>query len=176
MQNFDYIWFEKINQWAGVWSQLDQIAIFFAKYLGYILVVSLVLFLFQNRKYWSMLVLALTSALVARWGMVELIRFIWPRSRPFVENKVNLLLERVDQYAFPSGHAAFFFALSTIIFLYNKKAGLGFFLASFLICIFRVFSGVHWPSDILAGATVGIFSGLVVTELFKRWKKLKFNF
>jgi undecaprenyl-diphosphatase len=79
--------------------------------------------------------------------------------------------------SFPSGHAAFFFALSTVLLLYNKKfyprpkfwwgAGLFFFLASFLISIARVFVGIHWPSDILAGAAIGIFSGWLII-LFSR--------
>jgi len=99
--------------------------------------------------------------------IVELIRWIWQRPRPFVQNNVNLLLTH-NASAFPSGHAAFFFAVSTIVYFYNKKAGILFFIASFLICLARVFSGIHWPLDILAGAIVGVLSGWVVHKILKK--------
>ena len=111
---------------------------------------------------------ALVSAAFARVVIVALIRWIWPRPRPFIENNVNLLLTH-NSSAFPSGHAAFFFALSTVIYFYNKKFGILFFLASFLICISRVFVGIHWPLDILAGAVVGIFSGWLIHKIAKKF-------
>ena len=81
---------------------------------------------------------------------------------------VNLILNKIDQPAFPSGHAAFFFALSTVVYFYNKKAGIGFFVASFLISISRVFGGVHWPTDILAGVLVGIFSAWFILKILRK--------
>ena len=165
----DYLIFQQINSFAGKNICLDALGAFFAEYLGYVLVVVLVLFLIKNsKKYWGMLVRGFGAAILARFGITELIRFFWEKPRPFVENHVHLLIDKVDQASFPSGHAAFFFALSTIIYFYNKKAGLLFFLASFLISISRVFSGVHWPSDILVGALVGIFSGWLVMKIFKK--------
>ena len=63
-------------------------------------------------------------------------------------------------------------------FLDNKKAGIFFFLASFLIGLARVFSGIHWPSDILVGALVGILSAYLLRKsdflLTRILKKLAF--
>lgn len=168
MMDLDFFLFRTINSFAGRWFWLDLIGIFFADYFGYFLVVAVFIFLLINkRKYLTMTILALTSAIFARFGIVELVRFFWPRPRPFVENNVKLLIDKVNQSAFPSSHAAFYFALAISIFLYNKKAGLLFFLGGFLISFFRVFVGVHWPSDILAGFLVGIFLGSVIF-LFSR--------
>ena len=110
---------------------------------------------------------AILAGIVSRLFFTELIRWILPKSRPFIENDVNLLLIRDATSSFPSGHAAFYFALATVIYFYNKKAGLLFFLASFLIVLSRVFVGIHWPLDILAGALVGIFSGWLVIKWVK---------
>ena len=84
---------------------------------------------------------------------------------------MNLLLSHEATSSFPSGHAAFYFALSTIIYFYNKKAGLLFLFASFLISISRVFVGIHWPFDIFAGAIVGIFSGWIILKISKKFIK-----
>lgn len=163
----DLYLFQQINQFAGKWLWLDTLGIYFAEYFEYVVVFCLVLFLvIKFRKYWKMVFQAVISALLARFIVVEFIRWLWPRSRPFVENNVNLLLTH-NEASFPSGHAAFFFALSFIIFLHNKKIGTLFFIASFLICLARVFTGIHWPTDILAGAIVGILSAWLLHKIFR---------
>ena len=161
----DYFIFQQINSLAGKFVCLDSLVIFFAEYLQYLLA-GLVILLFWKK--WRAIFLVFTSAILARFGLVELIRFFWLRPRPFVENEVNLLLEH-NEASFPSGPAALFFAISVVVYHYNKKAGIGFFIASFLIAISRVFCGIHWPSDILAGAIIGIFSGWLVLKLFRRF-------
>jgi len=163
--------FNLINQFALKWFWLDVLAIFLAEYFGYILLFSLLLFLAHRfRKYFKMIIEAIISAILARFVIVELIRWIWQRPRPFVENNVNLLLTH-NSSAFPSGHAAFFFAVSTIVYIYNKKAGIIFFISSFLICLARVFAGIHWPADILAGMAVGVLSAWLVHKITKKCLK-----
>ena len=161
----NYFLFQKINGLAGQWAYADAAGIFFAKYLGYVLIGLVFLLFFRKRE---VILSALLAAIVARLGMVELIRWLWERPRPFIENNVNLLLSHGIEPSFPSGHAAFYFALSTIVYFHNKKAGILFFVASFLIAVSRVFVGVHWPSDVLAGALIGIFSGWLVVKISKK--------
>jgi len=165
----NYFLFQQLNQLAGKFQWLDNLGIFFAEYFGYLLILLvLIIPLFYKRPGWKIALQSFLAAILARFGIVELIRWIWPEPRPFIENNVNLILTHNNTAAFPSGHAAFFFSLSTVIYFYNKKAGIGFFIASFLISISRVFCGVHWPSDILAGALVGIFSGWLIMKIFKK--------
>lgn len=172
MLNIDFYIFQCVNNWAGRYLWLDGLAIFLAEYLGYLLMVSIFFFLLKNRKkYQPMVVQGFSAAIFSRFVITEIIRWLWPRPRPFVENHVNLLLE-TNQAAFPSGHAAFFFALSAVVYFYNKKAGSLFFAASVLICLARVFCGIHWPSDILAGAFLGVFCGWLFTKILK-FKKQK---
>lgn len=155
-----------INNLAGQFPWLDAAGVFFAKYLSFFLIASVFLIFWRKR---FLIFQSFSAAILARFGIVELIRFLWERPRPFVENHVHLLLDKVNQAAFPSGHAAFFFALSSIIFLYNKKTGSFFFLASFLICLARVFCGIHWPLDILAGMLIGIFSAWLIRKTFRKF-------
>jgi len=169
----DFFIFQQINKLAGRWVILDALGIFFAKYLGYFLISFLFLFLIKNfKKYWPMVIQGFSAAILARLGFTELIRFLWPRPRPFVENHINSLLTHPASSSFPSGHAAFFFGLSTIVYFYNKKAGYLFFFASFLISISRVFVGIHWPSDILAGAAIGLFSGWLTILFFRKFSSV----
>lgn len=164
--NLDVLIFQQINSWAGENVCLDSLGIFFAEYLIYILVgVALLLF----RKNLKRAVFAGLAAVLAKFGIVELIRIFWSRTRPFIENNVNLLIEKASDPSFPSGHASASFALSYVVYYYNKKAGIFFFVASFLIAITRVFVGVHWPLDIVGGAVVGVFSGWLVIKISQKF-------
>lgn len=164
--------FNWVNNLAGKYLSLDTLAIFFAQYFEYILIFFLFLFLIKNfKKYWPMVVQSFSAAFFSRLVIVNIIRWLWPRPRPFIENDVILLLDTTKSASFPSGHAAFYFAIAAIVYFYNKKAGILFFLASFLISISRVFTGIHWPSDIIAGAFVGIFSGWLINYLFREFFK-----
>ncbi len=84
-----------------------------------------------------------------------------------VENFIPLISQSSKEASFPSGHATFYFALATIVYFYNKKVGIWFFIVSFFIAVARVFVGVHWPSDILAGALLGILMGYILNWLFR---------
>ena len=162
--------FHFLNQWAGQWLCLDALAVFLAKYLGYFLVCLLLAwlswdFLFRKERYLKtikVISLSLGAAVFSRLIIVEIIRWLYFRPRPFVALQVHQLLEHSASSSFPSGHAAFFFALSAVIYLHNKKTGWAFFAASFLIVLARVFVGIHYPLDILAGALTGIFFGWLI--------------
>jgi undecaprenyl-diphosphatase len=169
----DTYFFNLINGQAFKCFYLDIAGIVFAKYFEYFLLFCLALFLIFNfKKYWKIISGALFGAVLSRFVIVEFIRWLWHRPRPFIAlGKMNLLFKYSDEASFPSGHAAFYFALSTFIYFYNKKAGILFFIGSFLICLARVFVGIHWPSDILAGAIVGMLSAWLINRVFKKYIK-----
>lgn len=183
IREVDHSVFELINQAAGKNIFLDSAGIFFANYFEYVMAFFLCVFLLLNKKHLRMVIEAVFAATFARLGIVGFIRFLYPRFRPFVNNNIHLLIDKVDQASFPSGHASFFFGLATVIYLYSreieatgkhkysKKIGILFLVFAFLISISRVFCGVHWPLDVLAGAVVGIFSGWLVFKLSKRFIK-----
>lgn len=172
--NLDYYLFQQINSFAGHWVCLDSVAIFFAAYFQYLLAGALLVFLFLGKtreekiKNYRLVGLAFLAALVARFGLGEIIKRLVNRPRPFEIYPVHQLLPYDPGLSFPSGHAMFFFGLSMAIYLYNKKLGWIFFVGSALISTTRVFAGVHYPSDILGGAAVGIFGGWLVVKIFNK--------
>jgi len=152
---------------------MDYLLIFFAKYLGYFLLfIFLVLFLINQRK--DFLIVPFLSALASRFVFTEIIRFFYFRPRPFVEQAIQPLIEHAPTASFPSGHAAFFFALSAGVWHFNKKTGLWFFAGSAAIGLARVFAGLHYFTDVLGGLVLGVFSFWLAIFLLSRFSKIRF--
>lgn len=160
-----------LNNLSGHSCFFDSLVIFFASYFEYFLVVIFLFLLFYSgyskRKKYFFLFTVFLSPLLARFGVVSFVRYLFYRPRPFLTLSVNQLIS-ASTSSFPSGHAAFFFAMATAVFLLNKKWGVWFFIAGALISISRVIAGVHYLSDIVAGAVVGVTVAYVVYFLSKK--------
>jgi len=164
--------FLRLNDLAGQNRILDGMAIFFAKYSVFLFVFIILLYLLKEFRENKWLILKiLLAGIFARFVVAEIIRLFYFRQRPFVELAVNQILSHEASGSFPSGHAVFFFAISTILLLWNKKIGLLSFVITFLMGIARVFGGVHWLSDIITGFGIGIISALIVEEVVNRFTK-----
>lgn len=173
MNSFDVSIFRWLNSWAGINSFYDWAIIFRAEYLAWIVGIGILLFLVFGRdkklELW-MLIQAFVSGITARFVFTEIIRHFYDRPRPFeVLDNIYRLIQHSPGGSFPSGHAAFFFALAMAVAYYYPKTSILFFLAALSIGMGRVAAGLHWPSDILGGAVVGILSAM-----FLRWTFLKF--
>ncbi len=170
---FDLSLFQAIYGLAGKSSFLDFIGIFLAHYLPYFLVILCLVWIFLDPDWHSRFYrLSLTSlSLIFSWGIViRLIRFFYPRPRPFLVLSIQPLIGRVDASAFPSGHATFFFAMATAIFFIDRRWGVWFFVAAFLVSVGRVFVGVHWPTDVLFGGALGVLCAYIVRKVLPRPK------
>lgn len=147
---------------------MELVVVFSAKYLGYVLL-AVFLFFFWRKMSKDFLLIPLISALISRFVFTELIRFFYFRPRPFIESGISPLFDHAPTASFPSGHAAFFFALSTGVYFYDKKTGYWFFAVSAAVGLARVFAGVHYFTDVLGGFAVGVFSFWLVRFLYRKF-------
>ncbi len=153
-----------LNGFAGRTPLYDAVIFFTAEYLPVIVVALFPLYLVLARNYPRFekrmaISSAFAAALIARYALGSPIRYFFPRPRPFLTYDVHQLIAEHSQ-SFPSGHALFLSAFSTVVFMHNKKLGLLLFDLTTLVSIARIMGGVHYPSDILAGTLIGIVCGL----------------
>ena len=77
------------------------------------------------------------------------------RGRPFTQfDLANLLYEPTDS-SFPANPAAVAFAMATAVWLGNRRAAIPLFCLAIVWCLARVYSGLFYPTDILAGGLIG---------------------
>ncbi len=118
---------------------------------------------------------------VTSLGVTLGIKYIVKRKRPFVSLDNVYSFEKnspTDNYSFPSSHASTVFSMATALTLrYNDKPVLiaGMYTYALLVSYGRVYLGVHYPSDVLAGAVVGAGSSILIYSLRKEILKTKSN-
>ena len=124
-----------------------------------------------NGVFWYSLMLALLAvdgarafapvARMAATGLVCTLLYKWLKSktsrpRPFaVENAVRAGADPLDPFSFPSGHTLHAVAFSVVAIAFYPV--LAWLLVPFtiLVAVSRVVLGLHYPSDVLAGAALG---------------------
>ncbi len=172
--NPDLIIFRAFNNLSGKSNILDKFVIFCSEYSGYVYLLIVALILLRNfKKNIHTIIEICISGFLARIVIAEAIRFFFYPDRPFVNFNVNQLLHHSASGSFPSGHAIFFFAVSMSIFLWDKKIGVVGLSISLLIGLSRVLGGIHWPSDILVGAGLGMITAVIVNKIIKCYLKQK---
>lgn len=141
---------------------LDKIMVFITRLgdAGIIwIVLSIVLLLIpKTRKSGAVMVVALVvDVLLCNIVLKNLVA----RTRPYdVNTGVHLLVAKLHDYSFPSGHTAASFASVTALYLAGEKKLWKFVLVlACLIAISRLYLYVHYPTDVLGGILFGVISG-----------------
>jgi undecaprenyl-diphosphatase len=169
MNSWNLALFDVIHSLSGRFVFLDAIAIFFAQYLAYFLVLGFFALLFFQKgarnRFYHFCETAL-AIILARGIVTEVIRFFYDHPRPFDALGFSPLIPESGP-SFPSGHATFFFALAMAVWYADRKWGMWYFICAIFIGIARIYSGVHWPLDVLGGAMIGVACAMFIHWLFR---------
>lgn len=99
------------------------------------------------------------------------------RIRPYevIDGLINLV-DKQKGFSFPSGHSAHSFAVSVVILvMMPKKLGVPMLIISILMAFSRLYIGVHYPTDVIAGALLGaaiaFVSIFIINKICKAWNK-----
>lgn len=94
----------------------------------------------------------------------QVISRIADRPRPFVDDPggVHLFARHVADASFPSDHATAAFAIATAVFLRDRRLGAVVLAFAAVLAAGRVALGMHYPSDVLAGAALGAAASLAL--------------
>ena len=74
--------------------------------------------------------------------------------------------------SFPSGHAANNMAVATVLILFYPRRGWLYLPVALLIAYARIYTGSHWPLDVIAGIILGIGGGWLAVKIIRfLWRR-----
>jgi len=81
------------------------------------------------------------------------------RKRPFLTiPNIKSIVKAPDMFSFPSGHAAGAFVMATLFNHFYPSMSIPLYGTASVIGFSRVYNGVHYPSDVIAGSFLGFIS------------------
>ena len=112
--------------------------------------------------------IAILISLLASYVAVELvIKALIHRERPYIAEGLTPIIVDSLSYSFPSGHTAYSFASATVIAMYYGRWCIPAFALASMIGISRIYLALHWPTDVVAGALIGIVVAIACVTLLR---------
>lgn len=170
------------QKFVGISPMIDFIIRASAEWLVYSVPLALVILWFWYRyglhkKDWhdhrvSLIEFALAG--IVGWQVLSgIVKAFIYRDRPWVASSgVKELLFHRPNNSFPSDHSAFFFGLVAFSYLMGwKRLGNWMLFAAILVSFARIATGIHWLTDILAGALVGVLGGWLMFKMHRPFSR-----
>lgn len=168
-REFDYKMFYWVNGMAKVSRWLDYFGIFCAVYLIFLMAAFTLFYFFQIPREINRLryLFTLFASTAGAYIISLIVGFGYGRGRPFsgLANVHQLIAESFSHKSFPSSHSTIAFSLAFTIFWFNKPLGSIMIVLAVLVAWGRVFVGVHYPLDVIAGAFLGAIFSYVMYRL-----------
>jgi undecaprenyl-diphosphatase len=170
--SFDTWLFQRVNGLVGAWPLLDRFMAMIVNEYFITVTLSLVLVLLwfvggspAGRMVNQQAVLLAFVAQAIANGIVKLNNGLYFRPRPFADMRVNMLFYEPTDSSLPSNPAAVGFAFATAVWMVNRRAGALLYVFAALFAVSRVYCGVHYPLDIVAGAMVGVIGAAIAAGI-----------
>lgn len=88
------------------------------------------------------------------------------RIRPFDAHHMEIIINKPRDYSFPSGHTAAAYAAAYSLYMSDKKKGKKMLCAATIMGFSRIYLLVHYPTDVIFGAVLGIICSFGVNKLY----------
>ncbi len=137
----------------------------------WIIVAIALLFFKKTRKIGIMTGVALLLGLIiGNLTLKPLVARTRPYDMPGVE--MDLLIERLSDKSFPSGHTLASFEAATVLLINDKRLGIPAIILASVIAFSRLYLYVHYPTDVLGGIVLGVLIAFASCYIVNKFGKL----
>jgi undecaprenyl-diphosphatase len=106
------------------------------------------------------------AAVAISWFVAEGAKYLFDRARPFIsDTEIAPLVKTPSSSSFPSGHSATAAAGTLTLSVVYPAFAPALLLSGVLVALSRIYLGVHYPFDVLAGLFIGTATAAVVLAL-----------
>ncbi len=139
--------------------------------LTYVFWFLLIIFLLSKQE--KKLALLLTVSIAAGALFTYPLKYLIERERPYDEIASTRLLTPVEtDPSFPSAHAEMSFLAATVVSRFHPEYRKYLYAFSFMVALSRVYVGVHFPGDAVAGVIIGTVIGRIMLVVADRKKNI----
>lgn len=142
-----------------MYAKTINIANHLITYSVYTIYPLVLIFLIYNRdaRFWRVLLAPAIS-----YVLVSLFRNYVNAPRPYeVTDNIPIIKKDTKGNSFPSRHVFSVFVIASTLYFISEPLGIILMLAGCILAVLRVIGGVHFPRDVIAGAIIGILSGIL---------------
>ena len=166
--------FHLINQYAGLNPVIDTLAIFAAKYMPVVVILALAILWVTKRNNTRDVILYGIYAAIIGLVINYIIGLVYFHPRPFMIGLGPQLFQYPAETSFPSDHTTFMVSIALMLLYFKETRVYGVILLILGLTggLARVFSGVHFPLDILGSIMVSIISTLIIFQFKDRFNPL----
>ena len=166
-----------INGFAGHTLAVDRIGIIAATALLFMIGVAVIFVIAQRTlSTRALFVTEVLGTLIIAYSISQFIGVVAFRERPFVRHPVRQLIAKDGgEKSFPSDHATLAFALvfPAVAVVRRRWAKVLFIASAVVVGVARVFVGVHYVSDVIAGGLLAFIVWWFVHRGVRRWWQTK---
>ncbi|MBY0595268.1 undecaprenyl-diphosphatase [Bacillus bingmayongensis] len=159
-KDLDYEWFNFINNKVQQYPLIDNVMILFAEYVQYAFILLLVLLWIRNKPNFRVMAFQAMVAFTLAYSMNRIIEQFLYRDRPFVSHNITQLVDHAANSSFPSDHATSAIVIAATLLLSAYRFKYTWFFLALGVAFSRVWVGVHYPLDVIAGIVHGVLIAL----------------
>jgi undecaprenyl-diphosphatase len=163
--------FRLINNLANQNVVLDKIMIFFSNDVPYIFIAAValvfILGIAQRNPDYRKIAFSTIFITVINLMINLAIRSIFPVARPFVYNRVNLLVPHDTASSFPSNHATGTMSIALGLEKFSKPISIILTILSIIVGFSRVYVGNHYPADIIGSYIIVCAASYIYNVKFR---------
>lgn len=152
-----------INSLGKEFNYINVPMIIIAKYTVFFLAIIVILFWFTKNKENKIMLICGSIAFILAEVLGKVAGLLHFNHQPFaVLSNTNQLIEKAIDNSFPSDHTILFFSFCMSFWLFKKGKWIVWILLAILVGVSRIWVGVHYPLDVIAGAFIGITSAIII--------------